>query len=405
MGVEVNSENLSLPKNARFFIIKSFTEEDVHRAVKYKLWCSTYYGNRRLESAYDNVKKNDDGNIYLFFSVNASGHFCGIARMASKYNPDPLCDIWCKDEHNKGGQASKWRGQFEIEWVYIKDIPNSEFGHLKVPKNGNKPFPHSRDTQEIDAEVARDAVKIFHKYTHKTSLLDDFDHYNRMEEKQNQKDRAKSYKYGGNGRGSYSSGKGRGSKTDGKNGGGRDERRGSNSRPSKYNEAVKFDKNGQNQELKRSDIAKENNKKQELSNNSKDGKINNVTSSSNDTKNTETRDKRETILSNSSSVFEGEPAFAGVLSMMKPSIVAKMKSNKNDVIGYKNKNLVTVDDYYNNSSQAIEKALRRNIPGQPGPNAIPIRKPEVGAEDEPNKMDEQAKVEPNESSEANEKSE
>lgn len=226
-----------------------------------------------------------------------------------------------------------------------------------------------------------------------------------MEEKQNQKDRAKSYKYGGNGRGSYSSGKGRGSKTDGKNGGGRDERRGSNSRPSKYNEAVKFDKNGQNQELKRSDIAKENNKKQELSNNSKDGKINNVTSSSNDTKNTETRDKRETILSNSSSVFEGEPAFAGVLSMMKPSIVAKMKSNKNDVIGYKNKNLVTVDDYYNNSSQAIEKALRRNIPGQPGPNAIPIRKPEVGAEDEPNKMDEQAKVEPNESSEANEKSE
>ena len=276
---------------------------------------------------------------------------------------------------------------------------------MKVPKNGNKPFPHSRDTQEIDAEVARDAVKIFHKYTHKTSLLDDFDHYNRMEEKQNQKDRAKSYKYGGNGRGSYSSGKGRGSKTDGKNSGGRDERRGSNSRPSKYNEAVKFDKNGQNQELKRSDIAKENNKKQELSNNSKDGKINNVTSSSNDTKNTETRDKRETILSNSSSVFEGEPAFAGVLSMMKPSIVAKMKSNKNDVIGYKNKNLVTVDDYYNNSSQAIEKALRRNIPGQPGPNAIPIRKPEVGAEDEPNKMDEQAKVEPNESSEANEKSE
>jgi len=90
--------------------------------------------------------------------------------------------------------------------------------------------------------------------------------------------------------------------------------------------------------------------------------------------------------------------------MMKPSIVAKMKANKNDVIGYKNKNLVTVDDYYNNSSQAIEKALRRNVPGQPGPNAIPIRKPE-GVEDEPNKTDEQAKIEPNESGEANQESE
>jgi hypothetical protein len=90
---------------------------------------------------------------------------------------------------------------------------------------------------------------------------------------------------------------------------------------------------------------------------------------------------------------------------MKPTIVAKMKANKSDVIGYKNKNLVTVDDYYNNSSQAIEKALRRNVPGQPGPNAIPIRKPEGVVEDEPNKMDEQAKVEPNESSEANQESE
>merc|ERR1711988_393732 len=82
LGVDVNRKELKLPEHARFFIIKSFTEEDVHRAVKYKLWCSTYYGNRRLESAYDAIKKeNKDGCIYLFFSVNASGHFCGVAKM------------------------------------------------------------------------------------------------------------------------------------------------------------------------------------------------------------------------------------------------------------------------------------------------------------------------------------
>ena len=58
LELEVNGPDLKIPKRARYFIIKSFTEEDVHRAVKYKMWCSTYYGNRRLESAYDNMKKS-----------------------------------------------------------------------------------------------------------------------------------------------------------------------------------------------------------------------------------------------------------------------------------------------------------------------------------------------------------
>merc|ERR1711972_550574 len=73
-------------------------------------------------------------------------------------------------------------------------------------KNGGKPFPHSRDTQEIDGDAGKRAIKIFHKHKHCTSLLDDFDHYNRMEAKQQQKEKDKSYKYNNsNPRGSYSS--------------------------------------------------------------------------------------------------------------------------------------------------------------------------------------------------------
>lgn len=40
------------PIYSRFFIIKSYTEEDVHKAIKYQLWSSTERGNRILDEAF-----------------------------------------------------------------------------------------------------------------------------------------------------------------------------------------------------------------------------------------------------------------------------------------------------------------------------------------------------------------
>lgn len=204
LNMSVNPSKQYTPTRGKYFIIKSFTEDDVHRAVKYKVWCSTYYGNRRLEAAWDNFQSEakgrsvkQAGEVILFFSVNASGHFCGVAKMEARPDPDMnKNDIWTKDEHNEGGDNSKWRGGFKISWIYVKDIPNNEFAQLKVAKNGGKPFPHSRDTQEVDRSNGEAAMKIFHRYQHKTSLLDDFDHYNRMEEKQRSKEKEASYKHG-----------------------------------------------------------------------------------------------------------------------------------------------------------------------------------------------------------------
>lgn len=60
-------------------MIKSYTEDDVHKSLKYEIWSSTDPGNKRLDKAF---KENAGrGPIYLFFSVNASGHFCGMAEM------------------------------------------------------------------------------------------------------------------------------------------------------------------------------------------------------------------------------------------------------------------------------------------------------------------------------------
>ena len=50
-------------------MIKSYTEDDVHKSLKYEIWSSTDPGNKRLDKAF---KENAGrGPIYLFFSVNA----------------------------------------------------------------------------------------------------------------------------------------------------------------------------------------------------------------------------------------------------------------------------------------------------------------------------------------------
>lgn len=65
-----NPVNFDLnPKSARFFVIKSYTEEDVHKSLKYEIWASTDLGNKRLDKAFH--ESSESGPIYLLFSVNA----------------------------------------------------------------------------------------------------------------------------------------------------------------------------------------------------------------------------------------------------------------------------------------------------------------------------------------------
>jgi len=77
------------PKCARFFVIKSYSEDDVHKAIKYGVWASTDTGNRRLDTAYRELAGK--GSIYLFFSVNASGQFSGMAQVCCSVASHHFC--------------------------------------------------------------------------------------------------------------------------------------------------------------------------------------------------------------------------------------------------------------------------------------------------------------------------
>lgn len=60
--------------HAFFFVIKSYSEDDIHKSIKYNVWASTPNGNKRLDTAYEDaqsrmVEKGSKCPVFLFFSV------------------------------------------------------------------------------------------------------------------------------------------------------------------------------------------------------------------------------------------------------------------------------------------------------------------------------------------------
>merc|ERR1712198_620466 len=115
------------------------------------------------------------GPVFLFFSVNGSGHFCGMAEMLSCLDYNSSAGVWAQD---------KWKGQFKVKWIYVKDVPNSQLRHIRLENNENKPVTNSRDTQEVPEDKGKLVLKIIHGYKHATSIFDDFTRWRKKEEEE-----------------------------------------------------------------------------------------------------------------------------------------------------------------------------------------------------------------------------
>ncbi|KAL2904495.1 YTH domain-containing family protein 2 [Bienertia sinuspersici] len=158
---------------AKFYVIKSYSEDDVHRCIKYDVWSSTANGNKKLDAAFHDaeVKANEVGGkcpVFLFFSVNGSGQFVGVAEMIGKVDFNKNMDFW---------QLDKWSGFFPVKWHIVKDIPNSQLRHILLENNENRPVTYTRDTQEIGLKQGLEMLKIFKNYLSRTSLIDDLEFY------------------------------------------------------------------------------------------------------------------------------------------------------------------------------------------------------------------------------------
>ncbi|KAL3625659.1 hypothetical protein CASFOL_030513 [Castilleja foliolosa] len=170
--------------NAKFYVIKSYSEDDVHKCIKYDVWSSTPNGNRKLDAAYrEAVAKASEMGGEKKCPVNGSGQFVGVAEMIGQVDFNKDMDFW---------QLDKWNGYFPLKWHIIKDVPNTLLRHIILENNENKPVTYSRDTQEIGLKQGLEMLGIFKNYSERTSVLDDFNFYENREKSFKAKKNAKS---------------------------------------------------------------------------------------------------------------------------------------------------------------------------------------------------------------------
>ena len=172
--IDINQKNSklidSINSNCKFFVIKSFSEEDVHKSIKYNVWSSSKDGNLTLSNAF-RITEENKGNVYLFYSCNGSGRYCGIARMKSPCDENKTFGLWTQD--------GKWPGLFDVEWLLIKDVPFREFKNVIITmKDGEvKPISNARDTQEIPFEQAKIMIQKIAEYQNTNTILEHFEFY------------------------------------------------------------------------------------------------------------------------------------------------------------------------------------------------------------------------------------
>ncbi|CAR29143.1 hypothetical protein ZYGR_0Z00640 [Zygosaccharomyces rouxii] len=155
---------IHVPDHSRFFVIKSSSLEHVKKSFYNGIWSSTFYGNKRLSEAYESLPQG--AKIYLLFSVNASGRFCGVAEMSSNLREDLDTSIW--------GDNSRYRHAFKVRWIVVRDVHNRSLKQFLIPANDMKPVTNSRDTQEIPATISKSILKLFkYEQSEVQSFLDD----------------------------------------------------------------------------------------------------------------------------------------------------------------------------------------------------------------------------------------
>lgn len=95
-----------------------------------------------------------------------------MAQMITPVDYNSVSGVWHQD---------KWKGQFKVKWIYVKDVPNQQLRHIRLENNENKPVTNSRDTQEVPNAKGQQVLQIIHSFKHTTSIFDDFIHYEKRQ--------------------------------------------------------------------------------------------------------------------------------------------------------------------------------------------------------------------------------
>ncbi|ETL49474.1 hypothetical protein L916_01047 [Phytophthora nicotianae] len=157
----------------RCFVLKSFSEINFHKSLKFGIWSTTTLHNALLDQVF---KSNLTAvrPVLFFFSVCGTKHFNGVARMTSGVRTDVQFQLW---------EKLKYEGFFHVEWLLVKDVPNYVFTSVKMSNTPTKKSITScRDCEEVLFEEANEFLSIFTEFDSRSSAWDDFEHYDQLQE-------------------------------------------------------------------------------------------------------------------------------------------------------------------------------------------------------------------------------
>jgi len=140
-------------RDARFFLVKSNTAENVTIAKNKGVWSTPFTNETKLNQAY-----HESRNVLLLFSVKESGKFCGLARIAAPSSRDGPRVPWVLAH---GLSAKALGGVFKIDWVCKTELSFQKVQHLYNPWNEGKPVKIGRDGQQIEPKVAEELCRLF----------------------------------------------------------------------------------------------------------------------------------------------------------------------------------------------------------------------------------------------------
>ena len=153
-------------ENAKYFIMRSLNHEDILVSIKHKIWTSKEQINGKLNQAFK--ENRGKGPVYLLFSVIGSKQFCGIAEMTSFVDFKRRSNVWKSFK-------SKIRGNFRVNWIYLKDVPNTKLNHITLENNEDKPITFTKDGHDVPPVQGEETVRLIHDFESSSSILDDLE--------------------------------------------------------------------------------------------------------------------------------------------------------------------------------------------------------------------------------------
>ncbi|KAK3343081.1 YT521-B-like domain-containing protein [Neurospora tetraspora] len=161
--------------DTRFFVLKSFNNENLDKAMEDGIWVTQTSNEEKFTKAYETCR-----NVIFFFSVNKSKAFQGYALMTSLPSADITKASWMKNIH--------WQTSppFRLKWLSKVAVPFSRIGYLKNPLNENLSVLIAKDGQEVEEDCGRALLREMESYaeweSNKTTLPSGSRHHNQQQQ-------------------------------------------------------------------------------------------------------------------------------------------------------------------------------------------------------------------------------